>query len=232
MGSDTIPTRGSGTPIFAEWANVLKRVLAADLYPRNSSGLITNNGGSLGTSAYRWLNHYLESLKLHSNAEFVSIEAPSALAASYTLKLPDALPAAVQGLYVSAAGLMSVGQSPVVTASSGDWTNSGAEADVPNLSATVTTNGRPVLVSMQPEPGLTAGGDRSYISDVNGVEIRFYRDSSVISRQLSGATSDNIYSALIVDTPAAGTYTYKITANSIGGSTFRIRKYILVVTPL
>lgn len=68
MGLDTIPARSDNTTIYAEHVNVFRRVLAEDLVPRNTSGVITDEGGSLGTSTYRWLNGYIRNLYIGTAA--------------------------------------------------------------------------------------------------------------------------------------------------------------------
>jgi microcystin-dependent protein len=87
MGSDSIPNRSDGDTIFAEWANVIKRVLAVDVLPRNTSGVATDEGGSLGDSTRRWLNLFSKRLKLHNGSFTATYIAPT-LSADVTVALP------------------------------------------------------------------------------------------------------------------------------------------------
>lgn len=115
MGLDTIPTRASKTTITTEWANVIKRALVGDVVPRNSSGVPTDDAGSMGTSTYRWGALYSKAIKLWSNNHIVSMIAPSGLASDYTLTIPSNLPTGGEGnryLQATQAGVMGYG-SPV-----------------------------------------------------------------------------------------------------------------------
>lgn len=105
-----------------------------------------------------------------------------------------------------------------------DSTTSGTHSDVNNLSVTITTSGRPVYLTLIPESTTTAG----YVgASSNGggttysVTYRWRRDSttigicSLISIQTgSGTTTNSVYNAPgtmnFIDTPTAGTYTYKL----------------------
>src|SRR6267378_249590 len=91
MSYDIIPDRSDGQVITQEWFNVILRALSADIGPRNSSGVITDLSGNLGTSTYRWNALIAKSLLLMG---------PNALtwqsgvmASALTATLPTALPA-------------------------------------------------------------------------------------------------------------------------------------------
>lgn len=98
-----------------------------------------------------------------------------------------------------------------------------AYGDITNLSVSITTTGRPVFVGLVGE-----GTDFSYV-DVDKtsvsaavnvtVMIKFLRDSTTLSSQKAvfGGTASNDLSGSIpvssfwhIDTPSAGTYTYKV----------------------
>ena len=98
MGLGTISSRTNGQTIDQTWFNLLRTVLSEDLVPRNGSGVVTASGGSLGSTAYAWLYAYLTKLKLLSNSNYVTIEPPSGLAASYSLVMPPAMRGASLGL--------------------------------------------------------------------------------------------------------------------------------------
>lgn len=55
MGNDTITTRAAGQVINETFFNVFKSVLAGDMLPRNTSGVVEAVAGSLGSSTYPWL---------------------------------------------------------------------------------------------------------------------------------------------------------------------------------
>lgn len=55
MSSETIPTRSERQLSDGEWFNILNRVLSGDLLPRNSSGIVTDLAGQLGTDTLQWL---------------------------------------------------------------------------------------------------------------------------------------------------------------------------------
>jgi len=111
----------------------------------------------------------------------------------------------------------------IVSGESGGYVNSTTtETDITNLSCTITTNGRPVILMFFP-----FGLSRIIMSEVTtGVAtatIRLYRGATVISRQRLGigravASSASItYPGSIIfhiDKPAAGTYTYRATGQA------------------
>lgn len=93
--------------------------------------------------------------------------------------------------------------------------------DVTNLSVTITTTGRPVLISLIPNQDvngiqllLSANGDTIHV-----LKVRMRRDSTTVATYLyqigaaSGST-DNLVGLeprfFMIDTPSAGTYVYKI----------------------
>lgn len=59
MATDTIPARSNGQTIDENWFNLLRTVLGVDHVPRNSSGVATAVGGSLGSATYPWLKLFL-----------------------------------------------------------------------------------------------------------------------------------------------------------------------------
>ena len=111
-GSDTIPTRVNGQTITADWSNLFKRVLAQDFLPRNTSGVVTDKAGSLGSSTYNWSTINTESMKLRapSGSNQISLVAPSPLSSAYSLTLPTALPASTLPVSVSSTGVLSSAQ--------------------------------------------------------------------------------------------------------------------------
>lgn len=122
-------------------------------------------------------------------------------------------------------GLPTVGQQ--VSTSSGTFsTASNTAVDVTNLSVTITTSGRPVLVMLESD-GNAAGALGTNTAGAS-LRITFLRDASVISdvnvfAQIGipdyKALTQIPPSILKLDTPPAGTYTYKVQAwNSAVGT--------------
>lgn len=77
MGSDTIPNRTDNTTIFAEHVNILKRVLAGDILPRNVSGVTTDLGGGVGSSTYRFDESFFLQLVIGAVASGLKIQESS-----------------------------------------------------------------------------------------------------------------------------------------------------------
>lgn len=211
-GNDTIPTRSNGQTITAEWANVLKRVLSQDLLPRNSSGVVVDKAGSLGSSTYNWTDLNTEAVKLRQpgGSNQITLAAPSPLPSAYPITLPSALPASDKFLALSSAGALklnseigtdqiangSVTQAKLGTAnlqissSGGIQTSSATYVDVTGLTATITnTTGRPILLIIQSGNG---GLGDSFVGAFNNsgastnaeIGIRFVRDSTTIAESL------------------------------------------------
>jgi hypothetical protein len=59
MGTETIPDRANSTVIDQSWFNIVKSAIKGDWVPRNSSGVATTLGGSIGTSALVWLKAHI-----------------------------------------------------------------------------------------------------------------------------------------------------------------------------
>ena len=112
---------------------------------------------------------------------------------------------------VTRAKLVSVGQQ--ISSSSGLWdvTNSSTSyADVTNLSVTITTTGRPVVVRLIPdESGAVASGCFGFATG-NPATFRFLRGATDLGPFLLGDGDEAPCSSFsTLDTPSAGTYTYK-----------------------
>ena len=105
-------------------------------------------------------------------------------------------------------------------------TTSATFVDVTNLSVTIKTRGRPVIIQLVQDGSAATESDSGYIGAVNSTSneaqayIKILRDSTAICMQLfesMGITSSTnttlkipVGSVLIYDFPAAGTYTYKM----------------------
>jgi hypothetical protein len=139
---------------------------------------------------------------------------------------------------VSRSQMAAVGQQ--VSNSSGTYsTTSDTYADVTNLSVTITTSGRPVILMLVPD----GSGNQSSFAVTNSsvagtfLALRAYRGASVIadvSAVTQAAASASLCyvhgSWMMMDTPAAGTYTYKLQAAvSIITTTTGYMRYLKLV---
>jgi hypothetical protein len=109
--------------------------------------------------------------------------------------------------------LANVGQ--IISASSGTFTvGVGGLQDVTNLTVLISTFGRPVILSVIPDYN---AGAASQITGVND-EYRLLRGSTILSR---GSLSNGALPFYFIDTPAAGSYIYKIqVVGTVGARTW------------
>jgi len=113
--------------------------------------------------------------------------------------------------------LAALGQ--VFSASCGAFSTSSASyVDVTNLSVPLTTSGRPVFIGIMSD----GTGALSKVSSPAGsfAIINIKRDVTELSDCQSGSSASDVVSPVsmwIIDTPAAGSYTYKVQLKSTGG---------------
>lgn len=101
--------------------------------------------------------------------------------------------------------------------------NSSAFTDISNMSVSITTSGRPVVITVIPD----TTSNESYVGTGAATEARFQflRDSTSLGViRMDGGSSHAYRSApaalSTIDTPTAGTYTYKLQGKAgSGGST-------------
>lgn len=162
-----------------------------------------------------------------ASSKGLTLQPPAAMAADYSVTLP-ALPGSQSFMTVDTSGNMS-GYAPIaqgitrtnlasvgqqISGSSGGFTTSSlAPVAVTNLSVTITTTGRPVMVFCQPD-ALTGAGFLHGVGTGNAF-WQLYR-SGVGQALLQNAVTDNAYlplsSIMFLDAPSAGTYTYSISS--------------------
>jgi hypothetical protein len=137
------------------------------------------------------------------------------------------------GSPVARSNLPAVGQQ--VSASSALFsTTSAALVDVTNLSVTITTTGRPVVLALQSD----GSGSDSSLQVPNGQSaiVRILRDASVVGDWMvsnQGTTFAHALPGVVaLNAPAAGTYTYKVQASVTGGATLWVRRLVLVAYEL
>jgi microcystin-dependent protein len=99
MGTGTLSARTNGQTIDETWFNVIRTAIYTDFVPRNSSGIVTASGGSLGDAVTEWLYAYVTKLKLVNNGNTLTISPPSTLATTYEMTLPE-VPSATIGSYI------------------------------------------------------------------------------------------------------------------------------------
>lgn len=189
---------------------------------------------------------------LTASSKGLTLNPPNAMASNYSITLP-ALPGVTSFLSMDASGNMGatiatsggigtsnladgsvtrpklavVGQS--ISSSSGIFsTASTSFVDVTNLSRTVSTSGRPIMVFVQPDNSGNPAyfGSQSSTLGVSGqASFRILRDGSEIGRTWvfpavgvsSGTSATSVFippSLMMMDPVAANSYTYKIQAES------------------
>lgn len=193
--------------------------LTQDLMPRNSSGVVTDAGGSIGLGPYRWDVLYVQSLKFGSVGSFITIDSTGFTGADITPATTPQKALSVQSETVSS----SCGVLTLITSST--------FVDVTNLSVSITSTGRPIHVYLKN----TNSTGSNYIGIDNqsgGVgtnafgAIRLLRDGSEVFQtkigfsRPSGFAEEVFYGGPTIlnylDPQAAGTYTYKVQAKIIG----------------
>jgi hypothetical protein len=166
-------------------------------------------------AAFSSVETFLNTTKLDSaNIQDGAIESANISAGSITT-------AKIASNAVTRAKLEAVGQQ--ISASCGSFsTTSTTNVDVTNLSVTITTTGRPVMLKLIAD-GTTG---HSYIQQATANTrsvLEFIRDSTAIGNYYLGSDGTIILvpspSISMLDIPAAGTYTYKLQAKVVGGGT-------------
>lgn len=214
MGTNTLLTATDGTPIPPSEHNGIKEALGVDLVPRNVSGVPTDVAGGLGTTVFRWATSYINKLFIGAVASGISFEDSSG---DLVIKVNS----------VEVKRFIPGGINKVESSLSEDFnTTSPTYVDVTNLSVTITTSGRPVFIGINAtdnSPGEGSTYSIFILSSTNTaiVSATILRDSTNIGyfpltwggpTAFSSGTPIKIpaTSISIIDTPSAGTYTYKV----------------------
>jgi len=127
-------------------------------------------------------------------SNFITLSAPSALAASYPLVLPAALPGATSFVTLDSSGNVAAGGIPTangitranlaavgqqVSSSCGSFNvvGSGTFATITNLSVSITVTGRPVMIFLQ-DDGSTS---QSFFQPASAANFSFFRGSTQLN---------------------------------------------------
>lgn len=124
-----------------------------------------------------------------------------------------------------------------MSASCGNFfTTVSTPVNVSNLSVTITTTGRPVMLMIQAAPLVAGPPTVSVIENVSSGQfstINFLRAGTAFSSVVIGANGALNPSIYIVDPISAGTYTYSVQAFvSASGATFQLLNSLLVAYEL
>jgi len=180
----------------------------------------------------------------------VTISPPPALAADYGIQLFTALPTGPSFVTIDSAGnlaatiptaqgitLSNLAPSNIfVTASCGGFSSgSGSFVPVTNLSQAITTSGKPVTISFQPDGTNPSQIGYIFTSSIPEVQFQISRNGTPIATmgfEGSNGTGENTFPPAVLnftDIVSAGTYTYSLSAAVIGGSTNVIAQYVVMV---
>ena len=182
-----------------------------------------------------------------SGSNFATLSPPAALGSNYGLVLP-LIPAGTSFMTLDSSGNMGatiataggitrsnlapVGQQ--ISSSCGlFFTTSTSFVSVTNLSVTITTSGRPIMLMIQPDG--TAGAGIIGVSGNETIGVEFQRGTFAIcysqfSWTSAGSTSSS--SMQYLDAQPSGTYTYAVNIKSIGGLSVSLTNSVLVAYEL
>jgi hypothetical protein len=124
--------------------------------------------------------------------------------------------------------LAAVGQQ--ISSSSGAFsTSSVSPVNVTNLSVSITTTGRPVMLIIQP---FLATGSSGMSGATQACGMSILRAGSPVTSWEIQASTASIPSVSFLDTPGAGTYTYQVQGQVTSGGTLSVETCVLVAYEL
>lgn len=222
----------TNTPANLDGGSVIFRNITA-----SSKGVTVNAPTALGS------NYSLTWPLIPGSTGFVTLDTSGNFAASISTS-QGIVGSNIANATIARTNLIAVGQQ--ISSSCGDFnTVSSSFVDVTNLSVTITTSGRPVMILVQSDQSLNSQViklDKTVPSSTAVATISMVRDSTTISQYIMN--SPNFATASItlpcpsmalVDPVASGTYTYKIqasTSSSSGSGNFTISRIILAAYEL
>ncbi len=122
-----------------------------------------------------------------------------------------------------------------ISSSCGTFTTASSSlVDVTNLSVSITTTGRPVFLAIIPD----GTASQAFIGNASStaVLLAFIRGSTAVGifQTITNQTAafQVFPSIFTIDTPAAGTYTYKVQAANSGSSTITVKLCKLIAFEL
>lgn len=177
----------------------------------------------------------------------LTLQAPS-LSGSYSITLPS-IPVSQSFMTIDTSGNMS-GYAPIangitrsnlaavgqqMSSSCGAFsTSSSSPVSVTNLSVSITTSGRPVIIMIQSDG--TSNYANMLASVSTTLQIQIFRGATQIgSYSLPGFSAQQVSSPgpiLFLDAPSAGTYTYSVKAASSGSVPVQMNYFVLVAYEL
>lgn len=192
-----------------------------------------------------------------ANSKGLTLNPPSAMTSDYSLVMP-LIPAQTSVLAIDPSGNISAVTSAVdptganqvansrtrtvastvgvggvaISGSSGTAaTASASPVDVPNLSVTITTSGRPVRLELRADPATATVP--SYAGGGNQSAYYFLRGSTAIAEMWYSPNTQIPPGALsAIDAVSAGTYTYKVQYANFAGSSATVQNVQLVAYEL
>lgn len=165
-------------------------------YASISGGLVGSNLANLTITAGKIANATITTTQISASAGILGTQLAAAT--------------------VARSNQVAVGQQ--ISSSSGAFsTASTSFVDVTNLSVSITTSGRPVVLLLQNDASGNAG---SLVNSSGGAIVLQVLQGVTSVALYSVATNAQLSTVYLLDTPAAGTYTYKVQAHgvSLGGS--------------
>lgn len=254
LADTTITTSGSGTTystttVADASAWDLSDVIAGDVVSADGSlGVVSSvNDGTDTITVSSWDNGTPSNtsvatvlrrakLELSTNAENLLLDdLENVMDSTFANEVIDNYTRAT-GTSVSARGV-------AISSASGNFNTSATSAtDITNLSVTITTSGRPVRLCL-------ISAEEEIVSFINITEnssgdafakLTFVRDSTTVSGCTFGQQDDGsggdfffpVSSFEYIDTPTAGTYTYKVQGYILNGDTLQVQDARLVAYEL
>ncbi len=234
----------SGTFVWEQAASTAANMDAATLIIRYPGSYPSPSGNYIALQAPTSLaTGYAITLpnQLPADTSIAAITASGSVDVSYGL---PAVPTATLPVSLNASGdfVTVTTNNKSVSSSCGTFaTSSGVAQDVTNLSVSITTRGAPVMLMLQAD-GLSFGQIVIQNGPSGGANARinFVRAASVVGTYQFGTSSPQAISTpsssvMFMDTPAAGTYTYKVQAfcvSSVDTPTLTMSNTVLVAYEL
>jgi len=249
VGSTALELYSASNESFKFWSNT-------DIFAKIECGPITIRGTT------------------GANAPGVILQAPAGLSSSYNIVLPSSAPQSLKLMTMDASGIMasdtwidnstigvsannfyvmSVPRAKLVSVNYGLSASSGvtgiaavnnAMTAVQNMSVTLTTTGKPVMLRIIID-GADHTADTQKTSQIcgtnnnyDGIKIGVYRDAALVGYGIVTAANSSGYYGLnkefsFIDTPNAGTYTYSVkVGKSITNETVYVYYYKLLAVEL